>query len=241
MVAPTTAPQSVYTPVLLQPTEQVQKEVTGGSLPGNPTVTMVVSNGPSAVRVTKSATSLAKKAVNAPVVTDQTPELAATGDERSSKVAFTRHQKTMQRSWPQGSAVAKLSWTGQGPTSETDELFISYGTSNASLAQGPGWYDGTAPPGAGGNIAIAGHRTGFGAPFGDLDRMSAGDALVLETPQGQTRTYEVSTIMVVEPSATWVLGPNVLRDGSDTLTLTTCDPPGVNTRRLVVVARDVTG
>ncbi|NDA59179.1 MAG: class E sortase, partial [Actinobacteria bacterium] len=125
--------------------------------------------------------------------------------------------------------------------SETDELFISYGTSNASLAQGPGWYDGTAPPGSGGNIAIAGHRTGFGAPFGDLDRMSAGDALVLETPQGQRRTYEVSTIMVVEPSATWVLGPNVLRDGSDTLTLTTCDPPGVNTRRLVVVARDVTG
>ncbi|NDA59450.1 MAG: hypothetical protein EBY56_05890, partial [Actinobacteria bacterium] len=42
VVAPTTAPQSVYTPVLLQPTEQVQKEVTGGSLPGNPTVTLVV-------------------------------------------------------------------------------------------------------------------------------------------------------------------------------------------------------
>ena len=58
--------------------------------------------------------------------------------------------------------------------------------------------------------------------------------------QGQTRTYEVSTIMVVEPSATWVLGPNVLRDGSNTLTLTTCDPRSQHAT-LVVVARDVTG
>ncbi len=52
---------------------------------------------------------------------------------------------------------------GQGPTSETTNFFISYGISNASPGGGPGWHNGTAP-GAGGNIKIAGHRTGFVLP-----------------------------------------------------------------------------
>ncbi|MFR9728028.1 class E sortase [Saccharopolyspora sp. MS10] len=55
------------------------------------------------------------------------------------------------------------------------------GTDARTLAAGPGHYLGTALPGEQGNLAIAGHRIGKGAPFGDLDQLEACDALVVET------------------------------------------------------------
>lgn len=231
VVAPTQSPQSVYTPVLLQTTDP-------GIDPGNGTVTLTVSNGPSTVKVTKSAQGLVSEATEAPAVVDSTPELAATGQDRSSQAVFDRHQQRLRSSWPRGSAAAKLSWTGQGPTAKTNELFVTEGTSASALARGPGWYEDTTKPGAAGNIAIAGHRTGFGAPFADLDRMRWGDVIELQAPDGHVRSYVVAEKLLVQPDETWVLGPDVLQDGSHTLTLTTCDPPGVNTRRLVVIARE---
>lgn len=55
------------------------------------------------------------------------------------------------------------------------------GTDQETLAVGPGHYVGTAMPGERGNFAVAGHRTGRGAPFGDLDQLESCDALVVET------------------------------------------------------------
>jgi LPXTG-site transpeptidase (sortase) family protein len=202
-------------------------------------VTLTISNGPSTVKVKKSAQGLVSEATDAPEVVDSTPELAATGRNRSSKATFDRHQQRLKNSWPSGSAVAKLSWSGRGPSADVDELFVASGTSTSALTRGPGWYTDTTKPGAAGNIAIAGHRTGFGAPFADLDRMQLGDSIRLETPDGRVIAYEVAEKLLVQPDATWVLGPDVLRDGSNTVTLTTCDPPGVNTRRLIVIAREI--
>ena len=45
-------------------------------------------------------------------------------------------------------------------------------------------------PGQKGNAAIAGHRTTYGAPFGDLDELEAGDEIEITTVQG-TFTYTV--------------------------------------------------
>lgn len=232
VVAPTQGPQSVYTPVLLQPTNET-------STTGNSEVVLTIANGPSTVKVTKSAQNLIAQATNASAVVDSTPELAETGQARSSQAAFERHQERLQTRWPRGPSVAKLSWSGRGPTSKVSELFVSSGTTSSNLERGPGWYRDTTRPGADGNIAVAGHRTGFGAPFGNLDRMRLGDEISLQTPDGGVSTYQVAETLLVRPEATWVLGPDVLRDGSNTLTLTTCDPPGVNTRRLVVIAREV--
>lgn len=55
------------------------------------------------------------------------------------------------------------------------------GTDQETLAAGPGHYEGTALPGERGNFAVAGHRSGRGAPFGDLDDLGSCDALVVET------------------------------------------------------------
>lgn len=55
------------------------------------------------------------------------------------------------------------------------------GTDQDTLAAGPGHYRGTALPGQRGNFAVAGHRSGRMAPFGDLDQLASCDALIVET------------------------------------------------------------
>lgn len=55
------------------------------------------------------------------------------------------------------------------------------GTSQDILAAGPGHYSGTGLPGQPGNMALAGHRVGNGAPFNRIDLLQSCDALVVET------------------------------------------------------------
>ena len=45
------------------------------------------------------------------------------------------------------------------------------------LKKGPGHYPDTPLPGEPGNAAIAGHRTTYGAPFNQMDKMKAGDKI----------------------------------------------------------------
>lgn len=108
---------------------------------------------------------------------------------------------------------------------------VLVGTGRANLRLGPCWYESSAPPGRG-NTAIAAHRTTYGAWFRALDRLAAGDLIELETTAG-TFTYRVEKVFSVDPHR-W----DVVEDcGYPALTLTTCDPPGSATRRLVVRAR----
>jgi len=75
---------------------------------------------------------------------------------------------------------------------------------------------GTALPGHGGNVAIAGHRDGHFRPLG---RARKGDLLRLVWPDG-ARTYRVAETMVLDPSDVRVLAPT----DRDALTLVTCFP-----------------
>jgi sortase A len=114
------------------------------------------------------------------------------------------------------------------------------GVDVADLRKGPGHYPATPLPGQQGNAAIAGHRTTYGAPFGDLDQLLTGDELVLRTVQG-TFTYKVSKDpFAVSPDDGEVLNsvpdpasPNTSRA---TLTLTTCNPKYSAAERLIVQA-----
>ncbi len=78
----------------------------------------------------------------------------------------------------EGEGFAELHIPALGPDFRYTVL---EGTDATTLAAGPGHYTGTALPGEQGNLAIAGHRIGKGAPFGDLDRLAACDAIVVET------------------------------------------------------------
>ena len=105
------------------------------------------------------------------------------------------------------------------------------GTSDAVLDRGVGHIEGTAPPGADGNVGIAGHRDGFFRRLGDL---APGDAIELETLDGRG-AYVVDRILLLSPDDAWVLDPT----RSAELTLVTCYPfyyTGSAPRRYVVKA-----
>jgi sortase A len=79
-------------------------------------------------------------------------------------------------------------------------------------------------------VAVAGHRTTYGAPFADLDELDRGAPILLTMPYGRF-TYRVRERRIVEPDAVWVT-----QRGTDRLVLTTCDPPFSAARRMVVFA-----
>ncbi|HWC10205.1 MAG TPA: class E sortase [Acidimicrobiales bacterium] len=112
------------------------------------------------------------------------------------------------------------------------EKAVVEGVGVEDLKKAPGHYPDTPMPGEKGNSAIAGHRTTYGAPFGDLDKLEPGDPILLQT-QATTFRYEVDHLRIVDPSESWVLDDA----GDDRLTLTTCHPKFSAAQRMIVVAK----
>jgi sortase A len=105
------------------------------------------------------------------------------------------------------------------------------GTRKQDLVRGPGHYPNTADPGEVGNVAIAGHRSGQGEPFGPFDDLRAGDLVRLRTPAG-TWTYRLDLDPErIGPRDSWVLDPV---PGERRITLTTCWPRYGSSHRLYV-------
>jgi len=126
-----------------------------------------------------------------------------------------------------GGVVARL----QIPVIHLDEYVVE-GTGEADLRRGPGHYSGTPLPGQPGNVAIAGHRTTYGAPFNLLGRIKVGDSIVATTVKG---TFEY---VVSQPPFSVTPGQTSVVDdyGDNRLTLTTCTPEFSASHRLIVVA-----
>lgn len=113
------------------------------------------------------------------------------------------------------------------------DVVVVEGTSASALRAGAGHYPKTPLPCAAGNVGIAGHRTTYGKPFANVDRLKAGDVIILETPIGSC-TYEVSKApFVTTPTDFTVVGDD---PSTHALTLTTCHPKGSAKERLVVKA-----
>lgn len=102
-----------------------------------------------------------------------------------------------------------------------------------SLRRGASIYQGSPFPGEGGTVAVAGHRTTYGAPFRNMGRVRAGDRVVVAMSYGKVR-YRVERIEVVDPDDVGVIRRT---SGSERLVLTTCHPLFSAERRLVVTAR----
>jgi sortase A len=120
------------------------------------------------------------------------------------------------------------------------DFFVVEGVNVDDLRKGPGHYPTTQMPGHDGNSAIAGHRTTYKAPFGDLDQLAVGDEIRVVTVQGDFR-YKVTEQLVVDPSQVEVLDPtpDPARPGHNlsTLTLTTCNPKYSAAERLIIKAQ----
>ncbi len=117
---------------------------------------------------------------------------------------------------------------------------VYQGTDPDTLTKGLGQYTGTAPPGAVGNFSLAGHRTTYGRPLNEVQRLRNGDRIIVETAE-EFYVYTVASHEIVAPTDTDVIAPVPDRPGATPstayLTLTTCHPEYSARQRYVVHAR----
>jgi sortase A len=102
------------------------------------------------------------------------------------------------------------------------------------LEKGPGLFAGSPLPGQLGNVAIAGHRTTFGAPFSRVNELVEGDRIVMQTSRGEfvylvtgapkiVKATDVDVIRTVDPARA-------------ILTLVTCHPKWTSENRMIISA-----
>jgi sortase A len=88
-------------------------------------------------------------------------------------------------------------------------------------------------PGERGRAIVSGHRTTYGAPFWDLDKLRRGDEIIIVTKWGDF-LYEVSGKQVVPANALDIANPTASESAE--IVLTTCNPKFSAAQRLVVFA-----
>jgi sortase A len=141
------------------------------------------------------------------------------------RLAFSA--RSLDRRTDDGDPVGKLLIDRIGLSSVVVE-----GTDAGDLRKGPGHYPGTPLPGQRGTVAIAGHRTTYGAPFRKIDKVRPRDEIVLVMPYGRF-TYRVERTRIVPPTAVWV----TQRVSYDRLILSACHPLYSAAKRIVVFAK----
>jgi sortase A len=157
------------------------------------------------------------------------PGRAAAPAGRPPAVTHKAVPRVAARFWRrtgEGDAVARLTIDRLGL-----RVIVVKGTDTGSLRKGPGVDGRTALPGEGRLVYIAGHRTTYGAPFGDIDRLRRGDSVVLELPYGRF-DYVVTGHRIVDADDL-----SVLRSpGHEVVALQACHPRFFATERYIVYA-----
>jgi len=113
-------------------------------------------------------------------------------------------------------------------------LIVVNGTSVSDLRRGPGRHLETYMPGEHELVYIAGHRTTYGAPFGDINELKPGDTITLELPYA-TIVYRVTRHRIVDDNDVSVLeSPH-----HEQLVLQACHPRFFASQRYLVYATPV--
>jgi sortase A len=141
------------------------------------------------------------------------------------KLAF--HARALERRLDDGDAMGRIVM----PRIGVSDVFVE-GTGADDLRKGPGHYPGTPFPGEHGTVAIAGHRTTYGAPFRNIDQLEPGDRIELRMPYGRFN-YRVERTRIVPPTETSVID----RVDHDRLVLSACHPLYSAAKRIIVFAR----
>jgi sortase A len=118
------------------------------------------------------------------------------------------------------------------PKLDIDPVFVHGTRWGPDLSRGPGHYPETALPGLGRPVAIAGHRTTFGAWFRNIDELQTGDEIRVEMPYG-TFTYRVTGHEIVANDDWSIIKPR----GFEFLVLSACHPLFSAEQRWIVYAR----
>jgi len=147
--------------------------------------------------------------------------------DADSRIAFAA--RALDRKLKSGQPIGRIHIGAIG----VDKVLVE-GTTTGVLPKGPGHYPATPLPGAPGTVAFAGHRTTYGAPFRNVDKLEPGDRIELEMPYAKV-TYAVERLRIVKPTDTWVTE----RVKYNRLVLTACHPLYSAAKRIVVFARGV--
>ena len=151
---------------------------------------------------------------------------ATAGDVRT---ALPQSAVKWRRTVKRGDAVARLRIPRLGLIT-----IVVNGTDHDSLKRGPGRYLGSAMPGEGELVYLAGHRTTYGAPFSRIDRLRKGVHIFLELPYA-TFEYTITGHRIVAATQTAVLKSK----GFEQLALQACHPRFFATQRYIAYAKPV--
>jgi sortase A len=128
-----------------------------------------------------------------------------------------------------GELIGRLEIPGAGVSA-----IVAAGTDELTLRRGIGHIDGTALPGEGGNVGLAGHRD---TVFRGLRKLRPADRIFLVTSSGRFE-YSVESLRTVAPEQNEVLEAT----SQPTLTLVTCFPfdyVGPAPLRYIIRAREI--
>jgi sortase A len=146
------------------------------------------------------------------------------------KTAFFDPPRRVIRRQPlKGDSIARIEIPAIGVTE-----YVVEGTDVGSLRKGPGHYPETPLPGERGTAAIAGHRTTYGAPFREIDRLERDERIIVDMPDGRF-VYRVERTKIVDDQDLSVLEPA----GYRRLMLSACHPLYSAAQRIIVFARQV--
>jgi sortase A len=111
-------------------------------------------------------------------------------------------------------------------------IMVVYGTETDTLKKGPGLHESTGFPGQKFLTYVAGHRTTYGAPFSDIDKLQPGDRITFEVPYGTYR-YQVVGHRIVRDDQIEVLKGR----GREELALQACWPRFFASHRYIAYAK----
>jgi sortase A len=158
----------------------------------------------------------------------------STGGARPNDAEIPEHLRPLVQS------LASVPVPTQGPQ-QARRIQISAISVDAPVVLGDGWeqlkkgvgqHIGSANPGENNNVVLSAHNDVFGEIFRDLNKLKAGDQLILYTSQ-HAFTYIVTGSKIVEPNQVDVMAPTK----DPIVTLISCFPYMVDKQRIVVTAR----
>ena len=153
-----------------------------------------------------------------------------TGQHASDPMlAIRAAAKRLRTAAHEGQAIGRI----QVPRLDLNMVLVN-GTDHDSLKTGPGRDARTYMPGQGELVYVAGHRTTYGAPFARIDRLAAGDRIVLRMPY-VTAVYRVTSHVIVPADDLSRLASH----GREVVALQACHPRFSARERYIVYARPV--
>ena len=170
---------------------------------------------------------------DAPVIVDTVPDTTPdttpdTVPDSTPDVSVPAEPPTTQPMVQEGDPIARI----EMPTIGVDNIVVA-GVEKSDLKKGPGHYPETPMPGQLGNAAIAGHRTTYGQPFFDVDKLRIGDEIIVTTVDGRY-VYRVTGQQIVSPSDYEVV--STVDPTKATLTLTSCHPKYTARERIIITS-----